>query len=481
LALVWSHRAVRNVGVERGVRELFISKPFDWPAAASCTTAPVAYQENRLWRRAVAYSKTTVSKILARCERNGWIPLRRKALHRAESQLLRNIDGRQLEQLDYFQLIWHAIALHAIGYGKGSSAFQACQRQLRKLVHLDVDADVARIQLRTSLVTDTTTALVSLGASGTAPNHPCAMAAAEWLRQKLRQHDSNIAVLDLAAVLHSMWVAADFNSRGANDALPPQLHLCRRGGKWVRHRASGWSAHVQRLSQTIIGRFVQQQNADGGWSATADGESAPDVTGAVLEALAAPAGQSPLPTADRAIGFLRRTQRADGSWDSATAVRFTHGTSLAVRGLSAAGIPPEDDAIAAGINWILVHQHPSGGWGESVRTSPDSIGDDFVPAPATASQTAWALLALVSAGRWDDPAVRRGLDFLVQTQQHDGGWHETQFVLRDAATGRWFQNELHSAAGPLLALARWAVAAAASHARHTDHVSLRLVGTTADE
>lgn len=48
--------------------------------------------------------------------------------------------------------------------------------------------------------------------------------------------------------------------------------------------------------------------------------------------------------------------------------------------------------------------------------------------PSTASQTAWALLALVSAGEWEHPSVHRGLQYLVNTQRQDGAWDEPWFT-----------------------------------------------------
>jgi squalene-hopene/tetraprenyl-beta-curcumene cyclase len=48
---------------------------------------------------------------------------------------------------------------------------------------------------------------------------------------------------------------------------------------------------------------------------------------------------------------------------------------------------------------------------------------------STASQTAWALLALLAAEteRHDD-AIRRGLEYLASTQTADGTWHEPQYT-----------------------------------------------------
>ena len=56
-------------------------------------------------------------------------------------------------------------------------------------------------------------------------------------------------------------------------------------------------------------------------------------------------------------------------------------------------------------------------------TTPSGSG----AAPSTASQTAWALLALHAAGE-RSPALERGVGWLVATQRADGGWDEPQYT-----------------------------------------------------
>jgi squalene-hopene/tetraprenyl-beta-curcumene cyclase len=185
---------------------------------------------------------------------------------------------------------------------------------------------------------------------------------------------------------------------------------------------------------------------------------------------------------EKAVKFLRMSQRADGSWDSATGVRLVHGTSLGVRGLLAAGISRDDDAVSAGIHWLLAHQHASGGWGETVPFTTDVTCSEFTPGPATASQTAWALSALVAADQASTKAALRGVQFLLETQDEDGSWHDLPFVHRDAPARRWFRSELDSALAPLVALSRWGiVAAAANTASETKRAPLRLVGATSGD
>ena len=48
--------------------------------------------------------------------------------------------------------------------------------------------------------------------------------------------------------------------------------------------------------------------------------------------------------------------------------------------------------------------------------------------PSTASQTAWALLALISSGDHECEAVQRGLYYLAETQKENGTWDEPYFT-----------------------------------------------------
>jgi squalene-hopene/tetraprenyl-beta-curcumene cyclase len=77
--------------------------------------------------------------------------------------------------------------------------------------------------------------------------------------------------------------------------------------------------------------------------------------------------------------------------------------------------------------WIAAHQNVDGGWGETCA----SYMDDRLrgQGPSTASQTAWALMALIAAG--DEtyvPQVRAGLGYLAESQRDDGSWDEPQYT-----------------------------------------------------
>jgi squalene-hopene/tetraprenyl-beta-curcumene cyclase len=97
-----------------------------------------------------------------------------------------------------------------------------------------------------------------------------------------------------------------------------------------------------------------------------------------------------------------------------------------VPALVAAGVPRERPAIRRAVAWLESVQQPGGGWGEDLRSyvDPEWVGRGT----PTASQTAWALLALLAAGERDSDTVRRGIAWLVDTQRPDGTWDEPEFT-----------------------------------------------------
>jgi squalene-hopene/tetraprenyl-beta-curcumene cyclase len=63
---------------------------------------------------------------------------------------------------------------------------------------------------------------------------------------------------------------------------------------------------------------------------------------------------------------------------------------------------------------------------------------------------------LIAAGEANSQAVRAGIQYLLETQQADGGWHEDQFTGTGFPKVFYLKYHLYSLYFPLMALARYA-------------------------
>ena len=123
----------------------------------------------------------------------------------------------------------------------------------------------------------------------------------------------------------------------------------------------------------------------------------------------------------RGVEYLRRTQLADGSWFGRWGVNYIYGTWSVLCALNAAGVDHSDPVIAKAADWLIAIQNPDGGWGEDGNSYKLEYRG-YEKSDSTASQTAWATLALMAAGKVDHPAVQRGIAYLIQFQGKDGLW-----------------------------------------------------------
>lgn len=472
LGIVLRCRPVRDVGLARGVRELFVEKPCHWPVPSATMPAASNVPRRIRWPRWAAAVR-------------GRFPGKRGAARQLEW-----LRRTPVANLGFEELVWHTIALEAAGLGPESREWATCEARLRELVVVDDEESVGP-QPATSRIVDTAMTASALVDSGLDPGDAVlreAVAALGW-EESIKHGDP----CELAWLL-SMLAAAEPTLARRDGPLPPRIQMASNGSVGAsdlpgRHTASpGDAAAAIAVARRIVERLCDLQDQDGSW-----GGNAPDVTGAVLAALSRHNLRLGHAAVDRAMAWLRDAQQADGGWDSATGVRFVHGTSQAIRGLVAAGVPQDDPDVAAGVNWLLVHQQPSGGWGESVPAGPPDTSANpairhpdgpeltthprqlYESHPPTATQTAWALLALLVAVQAKHEATRRGVQFLLDTQEEDGSWDEPHFTLRHQTDGPWQRSELHSVVWPVMALSRWAVDAAEAERDQPETVCLRLV------
>ncbi|MEM7731130.1 MAG: squalene--hopene cyclase, partial [Pseudomonadota bacterium] len=127
------------------------------------------------------------------------------------------------------------------------------------------------------------------------------------------------------------------------------------------------------------------------------------------------------------IAYLEAEQEADGSWFGRWGVNYIYGTWSALCALNAAGVAHDAPVMTKGADWLASIQNADGGWGEDCDSYALDY-DGYSPAPSTASQTAWAVLALMAAGRVETDAVQRGVEWLVANQEADGLWGQEHYT-----------------------------------------------------
>ena len=173
-----------------------------------------------------------------------------------------------------------------------------------------------------------------------------------------------------------------------------------------------------------------------------------DVTARVVSMLAQ-LGETPRTSEAlaRGIDYLRKTQTAEGSWYGRWGMNYIYGTWSVLCALNACGLQGSPEMRKAS-DWLIAIQNEDG---DSYKLAYRG----YEKAPSTASQTAWALLGLMACGESDHPAVERGVQYLLRTQNAEGLWDEARFT----ATGfpRVFYLRYHGYRKffPLWALARY--------------------------
>ena len=197
-----------------------------------------------------------------------------------------------------------------------------------------------------------------------------------------------------------------------------------RGRQWIlalQCRKGGWAAFDKDNDKLIITKIPFCDFGE-----ALDPPSA-DVTGHVLEAFGLLGMSREDRAVKRAYRYLLTEQETDGSWFGRWGVNHIYGTAAVLPGLAAIGDDMASPHVRRAVRWIIEHQNTDGGWGETCASYMDEKLRGR--GPSTASQTAWAIMALVAADyRSSDAAILRGLDYLLITQQRDGTWDEPYYT-----------------------------------------------------
>jgi squalene-hopene/tetraprenyl-beta-curcumene cyclase len=227
--------------------------------------------------------------------------------------------------------------------------------------------------------------------------------------------------------------------------------ICRQAIEWVfamQCRDGGWASFDVDNDRMV---FTQIPFAD--HNAMLDPPTA-DITGRTLEMLARYGYDASHPRLRPSIEFIKREQEPDGAWFGRWGVNYLYGTWQVLKGLAVIGEDMSQPYVQKAVKWLMDHQNGDGGWGETCLTydDPSLRGQG----PSTASQTAWALMGLISAGQVNSESVRRGVEYLIRTQNQDGSWDEDEFTGTGFPKVFYLKYHLYCKYFPVFALGMYA-------------------------
>jgi squalene-hopene/tetraprenyl-beta-curcumene cyclase len=391
-----------------------------------------------------------------------WKPLRQRALRQAQEWLLEHLERSDGLGTIYPAMMNAVFALVALGYPPDDPL---TAREIERLARYEIEEDdTIRVQPCTSPVWDTAIALVALAEAGLPADHPALVRAAQWLLAN-QVLDSGDWQVKNPGVLPGGWVFEfrnDFYPDVDDTAFvlmalqrvdyPNEACLeaaARRGIAWLlsmQNRDGGWGAFDRDNDRRIL---TQIPFAD--HNAMIDPSSA-DVTARVLECLGRCGWPATHPVVERAVDFLLRDQTSEGAWYGRWGVNYVYGTGGVLRALETVGLTARDYCQRA-VAWLRAVQNADGGFGESIASYSDSNRKG--QGVSTPSQTAWGLIGLLAASERDDPGVTRAITHLVERQNDDGSWDESEFTGTGFPCVFYLKYHLYRNYFPLYALSRY--------------------------
>jgi squalene-hopene/tetraprenyl-beta-curcumene cyclase len=449
LAIVHAHNPRRPVPDGFNLNELFLP---DVPLGFGKSEKTISWRSTFL----------ALDRALKLWERHGSERIRQRAIREAERWMIERFEKSDGLGAIYPPMMYAVMALDVLGYSEDHPVRREAVRQFEALM-VD-DGRRFFFQPCFSPVWDTAIAMLALAESGLDVRDSLRNGA-DWLLSKevRRKGDWSIKRPNTEPSGWYFEFANEFNP-DIDDSAMVMLGLA--------HAEASDGQAQDACHQRAVKWILDMQSKDGGWAAfDADNNwqflsqvpfadhnamldpSCADITGRVLEALAAHGVDRSHQAVRRGIDYLVRTQEPDGSWYGRWGVAYIYGTCFALRGLRAVGEDDREVHVLRAGEWLRSIQNADGGWGESCASYDNGV---FTAAESTPSQTAWAVLGLLAGGDTTSQSVHKGIEYLLRTQRSNGSWDE------ELATGTGFPKvfylhyHLYRLYFPLLALAEYA-------------------------
>jgi len=431
LAVIYAKKPFKKIPPEQGIDELFVGGREN-----STLRLRIDRKHPFTWRNFFL----VLDRIVHMFEAVHVRPLRKLALRTAEKWILDRVEMTDGLGAIYPAMLNAIIALRCLGYSEDDPQVIRARDEFEKLgIEQPPDEEVIeptfRMQPCVSPVWDTAQAVYALGEAGVPRDDPRMIKAADWILSKEVRHKGDWSV-KVPNVEPGGWYF-EFNnefypdtddtaqvllalSRVDNPRERYQHQVAQRAIQWVlamQCRNGGWGS-FDRDNTKMIFQYIPFADHN----AMLDPPTV-DITGRILEMLAAYGYTRSDKHVDKAIRFIFSQQEPDGSWFGRWGVNYIYGTFLVLRGLEAIGVDHHEPQVQQAAEWIRMVQNPDGGWGETCGSYDDprtrGVG------PSTPSQTAWALLGLMAAGDDRSDSIAKGVRWLLQRQRPDGSWDES--------------------------------------------------------
>ncbi|HVJ79694.1 MAG TPA: squalene--hopene cyclase [Planctomycetia bacterium] len=468
LALVQAHQPVTPLPANLGIKELFRAP------GAEKAPPPAARIQGRFlsWQNFFRLADRGL-KVYEKLVPVRW---RRRAIKAAEKWMIDRFEGSDGLGAIFPPMVYAILALKALGYPESSAEFKWAEKQLDDLIIEENDA--IRVQPCVSPVWDTAIAAIALADAGTPPDDPSLTSAADWLLAREIREPGDWSI-HLPHVPPSGW-AFEYRNRFYPDLDDTAMVLLA-----LRRTARYGDVSCQQAVRRAVTFLEAMRSSDNGWAAFDKDidnkvlEAVPfadhnamldptcaDITARVLEMFGDLGRRRGDPMVDAAVQYLLDRQEPEGCWYGRWGVNYIYGTWQALLGLAAVGYDMRHPKVRKAVDWLVLAQQSSGGWGESADTYIDR--NLMGKGPATASQTGWAVMGLIAAGDADTVPCRRGVEYLLENQRPDGSWDEPEFTGTGFPKVFYLRYHYYRNCFPLLALGRYRAATAGKLATTDD-------------
>jgi squalene-hopene/tetraprenyl-beta-curcumene cyclase len=507
LSLLWAFQPQVQLPADQRIDELFLNSPEQLPV-----TMPPSEQVDALKQRTWLPWRaifSTVDRCWKGLENLGIKPFRKWAIQRAAAWMQERFEQSDGLGAIFPPIVWSIVALRCLGYEEDSEPVRTALYELEKLT---IEGDeTAHLEPCRSPVWDTAISTIALREADIPASDQRIRRGVEWLLSKEVKRrgdwsvrrpqlqpggwyfefnnefypdidDSIMVTMALARCLpgkhtdqwRSLLVPQQSPGSAGHSAKSPLLTVFSGEAETAAHalhdleQVQSIAGSIRRAVEWVLG----MQCRNGGWAAFdadntrelltqvpfADHNAmidppTADITARVLEMCGQLGMSADHPDFQRALAFIWSDQHPDGCWYGRWGVNYLYGTWQVLVGLEAIGQPMDDPRVQKAADWLVRCQQPDGGWGETARSydEPELRGQG----PSTPSQTAWALMGLLAAGRLHSAAVRRGVEYLLSTQKADGTWDEHWFTGTGFPRVFYLKYHYYRIYFPLMALGRY--------------------------